>query len=232
WQTYRFPTGSSNKPHLQQNPGVATRQVFDPIGGTTGTWTYQTVSTFPVGPELKNTMIDPLGHKRESYFSIALDNAPTPTGRGQGDRYDYSLPFTRQTSTAGGALFLSSRVFQNLGTVASPTYAATPNRSEYVAWERDPIGSDPNPPHIYNSNRRPFRSRTVFDDDGGRYAESIASRFDGLGHYRQQELKGSGFVGIANPNAVLRTETSEYNPLRGTYTVDPANNSAGGTFTM
>lgn len=233
WQTYRFPTGSASRLHVQQNPGVALRQINDPVGGTSGTWTYQTSTFVPLGPELKNTVVDPLGHKSEYFFSVALDGAPaSPTGRGPGDLFDYGLPFTRQTSIAGATLFLASRTFENSGTVTAPSYSASPRRSEYVAYERDPVGSNPNPPHIYNTNRRLFRSRTVFDDDGGAYAQVVASDFDGLGHYRRQESTGSGFLGIPGPGTVLRKQTSQYNPLSGTYFVDVVNNTSSGDFAM
>ena len=90
-----------------------------------------------------------------------------------------------------------------------------------MLYERDPVFAS-GPPDIYNTNRRPLRSRTVYNDDGGTYGGVINSGFDGLGHYRTQTTEGSF------PGSNVRTQTANYNPAQGTYTVNQAANSGSG----
>ncbi|HSS75722.1 MAG TPA: hypothetical protein VLV54_03165, partial [Thermoanaerobaculia bacterium] len=61
WQTFQFPTGSTSKPHLQANPGVATRTMKGATGTILGTWTYAQTSDQPLvtTPETKTTVTDP-----------------------------------------------------------------------------------------------------------------------------------------------------------------------------
>ena len=46
WQTVLFPTASTAKPHLQVNPGVATRGMRD-HSGLLGSWSYVFGPGFP-----------------------------------------------------------------------------------------------------------------------------------------------------------------------------------------
>ena len=92
WQTVLFPTASTAKPHLQVNPGVATRGMRD-HGGLLGSWSYVFGPGFPgvlTSKELTTTVTDPLGHSTVNYFSAAADASYTGWSV-----YDYSLPFTR-----------------------------------------------------------------------------------------------------------------------------------------
>jgi RHS repeat-associated protein len=213
WQTYAFPTGSTQRKYLQTNPGVAARTMRNPDGTLVGTWTYTPAPGSPAvisARELTTTVVDPLGHRTVNYFSIAVD--PSYTGW---SAYDYSLPFTRNTTlnvAAGVDLNLSRQVFNAAGTLL---------RSEYSLYERDPNFAVSLPDTI-NTNRRMLRGRTVFNDDGGTYRGVVSSDFDGLGHYRTQQSEGSF------PGSNVRTHTGNYNPARGTYTVNAAANTGSG----
>ncbi len=213
WQKVYFPTGSSNKPHLQTNPGVASRGMRDRGGVLLGVWNYAFGPGYPAvlsSQEHTTTVTDPLGHSTKNYFSTALNASYTGWST-----YEYSLPFTRNTT-----LNVAPGVDLNL---SRQTYAAggTLLRSEYVLYERDPIFAV-NVPDIYNTNRRVLRSRTVYNDDGGTYGGVVNSSFDGLGHYRTQTTEGSF------PGSNLRTHTGNFNPGQGTYTVNAAANSGSG----
>ncbi len=209
WQRYYFPTGTSNKPHLQSNSGVASRAMRNPDGTLLGVWSYASAPGFPVsGAEHTTTVIDPLGHRTVNYFSAALDLSFTGWSR-----YDYSLPFTRNqilNVAPGVDLNLSRQIYNASGTLL---------RSEYVLYERDPA-SGADPPHSTNSNRRMLRSRTVYED--GSVAGVIQSTFDGLGHFRFQQTEGTF------PGSNVRTHFGNYNPNRGTYTVNAAANTGSG----
>ena len=213
WQKNWFPTGSSNKPHLQTNPAVATRGMRNGDGTMQGAWSYTLAPGFPgalSSKEHTTTVIDPLGHKTVNYFSSAIDASYTGWST-----YDYSLPFTRNQTlnvAVGVDLNLSRQVYNSGGTLL---------RSEYVLYERDPVFAS-GPPDIYNTNRRPLRSRTVYNDDGGTYGGVVSSGFDGLGHYRTQTTEGSF------PGSNVRTQFGNFNPAQGTYTVNQAANSGSG----
>ena len=213
WQKVYFPTGSTNKPHLQTNPGVATRAMRNPGGALLGVWSYTFAPGFPgvlTSREHSTTVVDPLGHRTVSYFSTAVD--PSFTGW---STYEYSLPFTRNQTlnvAAGVDLNLSRQTYNAAGTLL---------RSEYVLYERDPIFAVVTP-DIYNTNRRMVRSRTVYEDDPGTYGGVVNSGFDGLGHYRTQTTEGSF------PGSNVRTHYGDYNPAQGTYTVNAAANTGSG----
>ncbi len=212
WQLYRFPSGSTGKMHLQANSGVATRTMRDGTGTALGTWTYVHSPDIPVlgTREMTTTVTDPLGHRIVNYFSTAVDISFTGWST-----YDYSLPFTRNVTlnvASGVDLYLFRQTFA--------AGQATPLRSEYVLYERDPV-SGASPPGAYNSNRRPVRSRTVYEDDGT-YAGSLSSQFDGLGHYRRQDTEG------IFPGSNVRMHFANFNPNRGTYAVNPGANTGTG----
>jgi RHS Repeat len=213
WQKVYFPTGSTNRLHLQTNPGVATRTMFDASHAPLGIWTYIEAPGFPAAitsREHSTTVIDPLGHSTVNYFSTAVDLANTGWST-----YDYSLPFTRKQTinvAAGVDLNLSRQVFNVGGTLL---------RSEYTLYERDPWDAV-SPPDIYNTNRRPLRSRTVYNDDGGIYNGAMSSGFDGLGHYRTQTTEGNF------PGSNVRTHFANFNQAQGTYSINAAANTGSG----
>jgi len=209
WQKYSFPTGSSQKKQLQSNPGLATRGMRNADGTMQGAWSY-TPSGNLVSQEHTTTVVDPLGHKTIHYFSVALNASYTGWST-----YDYSLPFTRNTTlnvAPGVDLNLSRQIYNAGGTLL---------RSEYVLYERDPVFAS-GPPDIYNLNRRMVRARTVYSDDGGNYAGVIDSDFDGLGHYRSRQTEGSF------PGSNVRTHYGAFNTARGTYMVNAGANSGSG----
>jgi hypothetical protein len=179
WQTVYFSSGSTQRTYSQTNAGVATRAMRNPGGALLGEWSYGYLPSSPPGTanrEHTTTVTDPLGHKTVNYFSIALDNSYTGWST-----YDYSLPFTRNQTlnvAAGVDLNLSRQTYNASGTLL---------RSEYVLYERDPVASI-TPPHLYNTNRRPVRGRTVYNDDGGTYASVVSSAGAGGRRQRLHEL--------------------------------------------
>ncbi|HEX6900065.1 MAG TPA: RHS repeat-associated core domain-containing protein [Thermoanaerobaculia bacterium] len=222
WQTWRFPQ-ISQKNFLNRNSGVASRTMRNPDGVVIGTWSYAQApepgQTYNDSREVSTTVTDPLLHKTVHYFSVAQDANESATGWSLGD---YSLPFTRRLPlTAGGAtLNLSRQVF----TAGSPNNAV---RSEYVLYERELFGPSAGTTIAgtadnANRNRRMVRSRTVYDDDGSTFAGVISSDFDGLGHYRRQETEGNF------PGSNTRVQFGNYNPARGTYTINPVTGAGSG----
>ena len=72
WQRYYFPSGTSNKPHLQSNSGVASRAMRFAGGVLLGVWSYASAPGFPVsGSEHTTTVTDPLGHRTVNYSAAA-----------------------------------------------------------------------------------------------------------------------------------------------------------------
>jgi RHS repeat-associated protein len=212
WQTFHFHAGSSGKIQLQSNPGVATRTMRNAAGSVLGTWTY---TQFPTQPsftqnEVTTTVTDPLGNRIVNYFSSSVDANFTGWST-----YDYSLPFTRNTT-----LNVAPGIDLNLSRQTFASGSSVPLRSEYVLYERDPFGGGPGPA-IYNTNRRPMRNRTVYEDDGT-YAGAVSSQFDGVGHYRSQDMEGSF------PGSNVRHHFGNANPAQGTYVVNAAANTASG----
>lgn len=212
WQTFHFHGGSSGKIQLQSNPGVATRTMRNAAGSVLGTWTYTQFPTLPsfMQDEVTTTVTDPLGNRIVNYFSSSVSGNFTGWST-----YDYSLPFTRNTT-----LNVAPGVDLNLSRQTFAAGSSVPLRSEYVLYERDPFGGGPGPA-LYNTNRRPMRSRTVYEDDGT-YAGAISSQFDGVGHYRNQDTEGNF------PGSNVRTHFSNANPGQGTYVVNAAANTGSG----
>ncbi|MDP9119862.1 MAG: hypothetical protein M3O15_00570, partial [Acidobacteriota bacterium] len=212
YQQYAFPQGSTAKPFRQQNPGIATRTTRDASGNVEGIWTYTTAMTpNPASArspqELINTLRDPLGNVTERRFSVEI--VPNLTGW---SLYDYGAPFSRYVTDPAGTLYLSTRTFNSGGQQV---------RSEYVAYEHDPAGVA-GPPDSSNLNRRELQHRTVYDDDGGVYADTKRSNFDGLGHLRVEQTDGTF------PGNNVRTHLTNWNPPQGTYTVNAAQNTGSG----
>jgi YD repeat-containing protein len=171
-------------------------------GTVLGTWTYATQRS-STQREVTTTVTDPLGNRIVNHFSTAVD-------------FLYSLPFTQDTTlnvAAGVDLDLSQQTFR--------AGSSVPLRSEYVLYEHDPVGGVDGVPGIYNTNRRPVRSRTVYEDDGT-YAGAISSQFDGVGHYRRQDTEGNF------PGSNVRTHFSNANPAQGTYVVNTGANTGSG----
>ncbi len=215
---YSFPADSGERPWRTLSAGVGSRTETDPVTGVSGTWTYTPALNPIPGPavparEAVRTVKTPLGDKTEHFFSVALD--PSPTGW---SRYEYGLPFTRNTGDGTGRS-LSSKVWDCAASGANCSL----RRSTYVRYERDQLGADSLDLTDYqNRNRRAAAERTVYEDDGGMTADLTRSDFDGLGNYRTSQT-GGGF-----PGSNVRIRHSYFNPGQGTYTGDPATSS----FTM
>jgi RHS repeat-associated protein len=188
--------------------GVATRTTKNEQGAVLGQWTYTT--SLPAGEthQLVNSVTDPLGQKTVRYFSVAVDNVYVGW-----NGCEYGLPLTHNVSTGGSSpLYLSSQTFRSSGALF---------RSEYVRYERDQTNLCAG--GVEDLDRRVAAMRTVYEDDGGTYAETDFSNFDGLGHYRTATTSGSFPAGNA------RTHVTNFNPSTGTYTVTTT--SSGDTVT-
>ncbi len=219
YMEYIFPSQSSSKPYRQTRPGVGTRKTLDSSGTTLGQWTYSTTRTpsnlppnpGPIYEQLVNTVTDPLGNRREHYFSIYVSGSGTTDFQ----KEDYSLPFTRYDGDGAGR-FLSMRFYDSVNTL---------ERSAYVRYQRDKLSNSIEFQDQLNINRREETSRTVYWDDGNRYTEVNRSGFDGLGHYRTSQT-GGNFA-----SADSKTTFVNYNPGAGTYQLDVNGNPLPG-FTM
>ncbi len=204
YMAYHFPNPASDhpKPWRMSNQGVATRTTKNEQGAVLGAWTYTTSLSPPPFPgaqsqELVNSVTDPLGQRTVRYFSVDTENVYVGW-----NGCDYGLPFTRNVSIGSSPLYLSSQTFRSNGGLF---------RSEYVRYERDQTGLCAG--GVEDLDRRVAAARTVYEDDGGTYAETDSSGFDGLGHYRTATTAGSFPAGNA------RTHVTNYNPSAGTYTV-------------
>jgi RHS repeat-associated protein len=175
-----------------------------------------------------------------NYFSIY----PYPYGgqgvgldtlkRGKADPHaaDYALPFTKDSRAQsdparpprtiandawnGYPLFLSQAIYDKSGTL---------KRSVYVRYETDVLTLNDGYGQTLDSNARVAATRTVYHDDGGTYAETQYLDFDGLGHYRQENLLGNFGSGDRRLNIVW------YNRTNGSYSVDTTTNQRTTTYT-
>lgn len=203
---YGFPTGSGEKPWRKISAGVTSRTLRNHAGTAVGTWTY-TPSLNPLpspqqlAREAVRTVITPLGDKTESFFSVALDDVYTDW-----TKFDYGLPFTRFV-TDGGSQFLSTRTWDCDGGAVNCVL----KRSTYVAYERDEGFLDATFQTNMDRNRRVSATKTVYEDDSGKYEAAVFSNFDGLGHYRQTNLSGTFDAGNT------ATLVTKYNAGRGAY---------------
>jgi RHS repeat-associated protein len=202
YQAYAFPAWSGGpKPYRNRVAGVATRRLVNASGGVEGAWTYATSSTghgteLPPTGHVINTVTDPLGHRTERYFSTLEDVD------------DYALAFTRLAPGDGAGRFLSTITYNASGTQL---------RSTYVRYERDKSWNATSLTQDgINLNRRVETERTVYHDDGGRFADVTSAEFDGLGHYRKSATGGNFQAGD------VRTTTVNFNDARGIYKIDQA----------
>ncbi len=217
YQDYQFPSNALVRPYRQNRAGVGTRRALDSAGALLGQWSYATSLT-PSGlsgpqgtvyEQMVNSVTDPLGNRREHYFSVYIDGAVSSF-----EKEDYSLPFTKYDSNGGR--FLSVRMYDAANVL---------KRSTYLRYQRDQLTGLDFLQDQLNLNRREETSRTVYHDDGNRYTEITRSIFDGLGHYRTTATGGS-FLG-----AMSKEETVQYNPDVGTYRLG-ANGTPEAGFSM
>lgn len=200
----RFPPNPEPQPDpFNTSRGVRARRLVRQDGVVEGEWSY-TQGVLAGELYTRTTVVDPLGHQRRHFF------------QGDPDNRSYTLPYRsdRSDGTAPGRS-LSVEVFE--------AGSASPVRSTYVRYEWDAEDPPPVPGQTPSAdlNRRLASDRTVYHDDGDRFAEVDRSRFDGLGHYRTVTTGGS--FGAGN----VRTEVTEYNLARGNY-----NHLGQGSFTM
>ncbi|MEO8197599.1 MAG: RHS repeat-associated core domain-containing protein [Thermoanaerobaculia bacterium] len=204
------PLGTGEIPVL----AVAERQFIDPIVQNPtvlpAVWSYEYSVNAPGeanlcgGPpnevlppeELTVTVWSPLNDKTEYFFSVWPAFTPSPSGF---LRSEYGLPFTRLGSVGGR--FLSSISFDC--DAAGACAAGSEKRYEYLLYEQDPGG--------VRANRRVQAKRTIYNDDGGVWADTQFSSFDGVGHYRSAATSGNFDSGNS------QTTTTNFNPARGTY---------------
>jgi len=138
---------------------------------------------------------------------------------------EYGLPITRGFAPQGGG-YLSTE-FQALDCTELPVPDCNDNlvtkRRTYLRYESDILLG--NSTSFGNANQRVAYERTVYDDDGGRYADVTHSEFDGLGHYRKSVTGGDFEKGNQ------RTTFTNYNPSAGIFALD-SNGSLSSGFTM
>jgi hypothetical protein len=175
------------------------------------------MATDPPAEEMIVTVTDPLGNVTENYYSVwpgVLDFS-SPNGF---IVQEYGQPFSRlhtSTFTTGGSAqaYLSKRVYTASGYAASPK---EPLRSTYVTAERDVMSCFGISYTCTNANSRVNREQTVDHDDAGRKAETMRTRFDGVGHYRTVTLGGT-FAGVNTSETItaFNTRDSNVNPSSG-----------------
>lgn len=206
YAVYGFPDDSDLKKYFNFSAGVSRRILVDaddPDEQRARIWTYS--SQF--GPErvcgyieplrymcsqteLQNTIKNPRGDQTLNYFSVYSGNheaADNPKGY---HLYEYGFNHTRRENDKTpdpNTRFLSSHVKHADGSLL---------RTRYARYE----------PGVSNDqNVRLKAERTVFDDDGGRYADVVYDDFDGLGHFRRTETGGN----LGND---ARISFTNYNP--------------------
>jgi len=203
YTTWVYPTSSGScTDFFARSNGISRRRLRNASGVIEGEWTYTPTLDVPDGctnvnsRELKVSVNDPLGHGRDHFFSVSLiDTGAWRAG-------EYGMPLTHHVTDASGTRFLSNRI----GGGGSPLV-----RSEFVRYEFDAAAGTTPPYNLYDGNRRVESSRTVFDDDAGRFADTDFSNFDGLGHYRQTDTNGNFEAGN------VRSALTNFNPTRGTF---------------
>ncbi len=201
YMKYVFPTNSSPRTFRQISSGVGARRLKDANNQLIGQWTYSTAltpETFPQQPrEMVNTTLTALNDKIVRYFSVSTDL--TTSGW---SILDYGLPFTRYVNDGGSQTrYLSSRIYDCDSTGAN----CVSKRSNFLLYDRDDSIVNSVVEEDTRKNQRVLSTRTNYDDVGLLEAVSYSS-FDGLGHYRQEDLYGNFGAGDT------RTTYVNYNP--------------------
>jgi YD repeat-containing protein len=115
------------------------------------------------------------------------------------------LPLAAETDGTTMARNLSSQIFDCNPDTGN--CSAAPERKQYVKYEMDATAAcDLIFPCGRDRNRRVVSERTLFVEDGDRYADTDRSIFDGLGHYRETITRGfdashpqhESFIGFNN----------------------------------
>lgn len=202
---YFFPVPTDASPDTDFPPtwlsavaGVGSRTIRSAAGSAEGTWTYgQTLSNGSASLESVTSVITPLGNKTDHFFNV-----------GQTTSVTYGLSFTPLTTGAPDRsdLFLSTKSYD----WDPDTSLFVLKRSTYVKYNAG-VG-DPSAPA--DANPRIEASGIRFHDDTDRWAAVDYFDYDGLGHFRQETTSGNYEAGN------VRTTTTHYNPLTGTYPGD------------
>lgn len=247
---YRYGVGSAARRRLRLSAGVRRRIVTLNPGKSTQkvyTWKYDPKAGpyFPdnckqdslstvCGPiDFVNTVTTPEGDYSKHYYSIwpfPYEGLGGELTRGVSEKHsaEYGLPFTKDTrkldseppktingANGGKPLFLSQTIY-NKNKIKV--------RSIYVRYETDVIVTSDGYGSSIDSNARIAATRTVYHDDGGRFKETQYRDFDGLGHYRQEDLFGD--FGSGDRQLNLTT----YNLANGSYNVEPTTNQLTTTY--
>lgn len=188
WGDYLFArgsgcTGAGLQPVARKNRGVATRRARAADATLEGTWTLTRSGDGSFGasctPGIKLGVRSPHGDVHNYYHTVT-------TGRETGgDPGNYGLP-SHPTVIDGLGRGLSERVFDCDTAGAN----CIPMRSWYRRYEQS-SGATPGADDATQVNRREAAQRTVYHDDGQRWAAIDRSDFDGLGHYRRHVTGGN-----------------------------------------
>lgn len=220
FQEYEFPPGEGVSP-FNTSAGVASRSLLEtdgtPLAGT-ATWTYKTSRVNPgagLDPEIHTEVVNPTGDCSKHFFD-ARYSIDVQSWRG----WEYGLPFVY--SQESGGRYLSSQVFDS-SDPATGSCAGTLHRSFYLAFRFDvPPGTNCSGPpddcprrDWYNLNRQVQATRVVYDQDGGRWADTEYADFDGVGHFRRMVTTGNFWPGSASNER--REVVISYNRTSGSY---------------
>lgn len=231
---YGYPNLSSARAYKRRSVGVRRRTVS--VGNETHLWTYDprpeiipvsaecplnTMNTACLPKQTLTKVTTPEGHYSLHYFSMYPVPAFSQAGRNINDWHiaDYGLPITKypdkiKNDANGKSLFLSEEVYENKG--ANGFHLS---RSTYLRYETDEIPYNDGYGSVIDTNRRVVAKRIVYNNDGDKYAETLYSQYDGLGHYRRIDTAGNFGAGD------VKTERTNYNNSNCTYIINPATNN-------
>ncbi len=206
---------------------VVKRTVTDP-NGPTGVWRYDN----EMWPQPVGYTTDPDDHPHETRTFVTYPDgscskhyfrANTRYTSAQA-QWDHGLPFTRNLPTGGlfdSVVHYPTSVDQSTDDPYNARYqcSGSPARTQRILYDHDvlPVWGTYNPMpgtlfgHEHNTNRRLQEERTIYHDDGNRYAGTVFSSFDGLGHYRTATTNGNFNSGN------VRTTTTNYDSATGNY---------------
>jgi RHS repeat-associated protein len=203
---------------------VEVRETFAATGVSEGQWLYDNGIHPPPGDcnepatETRTVVVAPTGECAKHYF------AAYPHLDVSLQAWSFGLPFS--PSTPNGALYLSSESWEGFAPIAEPLdhflqrdcvsvpAGGSALRSSFALYTHDTLGDGGvDGSGYHNSNRRLEQTKTIYHDDGGRFA-SVANdplNFDAHGHYRETTYGGDF------PGANDRTTLINFNPGAGSY---------------
>ena len=150
------------KPHLQTNPGVATRTMLDPNHSVqNGTWTYTYAPGFPAADGSQRAH-DHRSSIRSAIGRSTISRSPsTPV-----------IPAGAPTTTACRSPACTPWESTSAQPVAPDLRRCERQLAVAIGVRGLRAGPGLRGDHagFYNTNRRPLQSRTVYEDDPGNYA--------------------------------------------------------------